>query len=305
MGLTSEQIKRTKEQAKRHKKPGRFPMLSADEEFALATAWRDHGDYAARNRLIEYHFPLAGKIAAKYDGGGIPLAWQVAQKPYHPKTAYPGRNDGGQQANDIGQVAILGLIEAANRFDPSLGARFGTYAFFWVRKVLNDHVNQGRKKCGVNKYGNDALSLDAPIKGDSDDDESDDKAGGTFLNMMIEGEDVGGEFYSVLYGPIPRPQEDILIRMHNEEIHDHATAVALAELDDRERRIFEARFLEDDELQVKFKDLAAEFKVSIPMTHKIAERAREKVRASYTRTIESMPHDYFSSNDDEGLKKAA
>jgi DNA-directed RNA polymerase sigma subunit (sigma70/sigma32) len=123
--------------------------------------------------------------------------------------------------------------------------------------------------------------------------------------MLIEGEDIGGEFYDVCYGVIPRPQEDILIRMHNEEIHDHATAVALAELDDRERRIFETRFLDAGTLKVKLKDLAAEFKVSIPMIHKIAERAREKVRASYNRTIESMPQGDWSSNDDEGLKKAA
>jgi hypothetical protein len=63
MSFQSEQIKRTEQDSKRHKRPGRFSMLSADEELALATAWRDHGDYEARNRLIEFHFPLAGKIA--------------------------------------------------------------------------------------------------------------------------------------------------------------------------------------------------------------------------------------------------
>jgi DNA-directed RNA polymerase sigma subunit (sigma70/sigma32) len=104
-----------------------YKMLSVSEELALATARRDHGDYDARNRRIEFRFPLAGKIAAQHGGGGIPLGWQVNRKPYHPKTAALGRNDGGQPANDIGQVALLGLIEAANRFDPALG-RFSTYA---------------------------------------------------------------------------------------------------------------------------------------------------------------------------------
>jgi RNA polymerase sigma-32 factor len=297
-GFTSEQIKRTEQEAKRRKKPGRFPMLRADEELALATAWRDHSDFDARNRLIEYHFPLAGKIAAKYDGGGIPLAWQCPRKPYHPKTVDEGRNDGGQPGNDIGQVAILGLIEAANRFDPSLG-RFSTYATFWVRKSINEHIRKARLHCGVNKDGNDALSLNTPIGGDDDDE------GGAFSDMLIEHDGVGGEFYSVISGPIPRPQEEMLGRDQADNIHRHGLALALAELDDRERRIYEGRFLEDGELQVSFKDLAAEFNVSIPMTHKIAKRAREKVRASYNRTIASMPPGYWCSVDDEGLKNAA
>jgi RNA polymerase sigma-32 factor len=257
----------------------KYPILSASEELALAKAWRDHGDLEARNSLIEFHFPLAGKIAAKYDGGGIPLGWQVKRKPYHPKTAYLGRNDGGQPANDIGQVALLGLIEAPNRFDPALG-RFSTYARFWVTKYIKGHRTH-LKKSGADVNGGRALALNARIENGEDGSSTD------FANMMIEGEGIGGEFYSVIAGPIPRPQEDSLIEVEHDEIHHHALAVALAALDDRDRRIYEARFL--NEPKVKLKDLAAEFKVSQKRISVLAERAHEKVHASYERTVALLP----------------
>jgi RNA polymerase sigma-32 factor len=256
----------------------KYPILSASEELALATAWREHGDVEARNRLIEFFFPFAGKIAARYDGGGIPIGWQVERKPYHQKTAYVGRNDGGQPGNDIGQVAILGLIEAANRFDPALGYRFSTYARWWIRKCIQEHLAH-LKKSGADVNGGRALGINAAVN-DGEGNESE------FASILIEnpGGGIGGVFYNVrAAGYIPRPAEDILIRRHEEEIHEHALAVALAELDDRERRIFTARFIDDPKVILKF--LAAEFSVSQKHISTIAEQAKDKVRASYERTV--------------------
>jgi RNA polymerase sigma-32 factor len=252
-----------------------YKMLSADEEYALAVAWRDKGDLDARTALIKAHFPLAGKIAAKYGGGGVPRAWPTVRKYGSKETADEARNDGGQPANDIGQVALMGLIEATNRFDPTLGNRFSTYAQWWVRKEINDYIGS-LKRLGANKDGSDALSLDAR----TDDGEGDT---GAFVDMLTDGEGAGGEFYSVLSGPLPRPQEEILMRKQADEIHRHALAIALAELDDRERCIFTARWL--DEPKTTLKLLAAEFGVSQKRIHVIAERAREKVRVAYDQTL--------------------
>ena len=76
-------------------------------------------------------------------------------------------------------------------------------------------------------------------------------------------------------------------RMIDDEIHEHALAVALADLDDRERRIYTARFLDDP--KPKLKVLAAEFGVSQKRIHTIAERVREKVHASYAKTVALLP----------------
>lgn len=90
-------------------------MLDADTEHALAVAWRDHRDEAALHRLISAYMRLAISQAAKFKRYGAPM-------------------------NDLIQEASLGLMKAAEKFDPDRGVRFSTYAVWWIKASVQDHV---------------------------------------------------------------------------------------------------------------------------------------------------------------------
>jgi RNA polymerase sigma-32 factor len=90
-------------------------MLDADTELALAYAWRDNRDEKALHRLINAYMRLAISSAKKFQRSGIPM-------------------------NDLVQEAGLGLMKAAEKFDPDKGFRFSTYAVWWVRASLQDYV---------------------------------------------------------------------------------------------------------------------------------------------------------------------
>ncbi len=86
-------------------------LLTVQEEIALAKAWREHGCAASRERLITSHMRLVRMIARQYSGRGTAFDELVA--------------DGH-----------VGLVRAADRYDPSSGARFSTYATYWIRNSI-------------------------------------------------------------------------------------------------------------------------------------------------------------------------
>lgn len=91
----------------------RFPMLDDRREYELAKRCRELGDEAAAHRLVNSHLRLAAKIG--YRGYGLPLS-------------------------DLISEGNLGLLQAVKRFDPDRGARFGTYANWWIRAQIQDYV---------------------------------------------------------------------------------------------------------------------------------------------------------------------
>lgn len=90
-------------------------ILDADTELALALAWRDHKDEQALHRLITAYMRLAISMAAKFKRYGAPM-------------------------NDLIQEASLGLMKAAEKFDPDRGVRFSTYAVWWIKASVQDYV---------------------------------------------------------------------------------------------------------------------------------------------------------------------
>lgn len=93
----------------------KYPLLSAHEEGELFRQWREEGDDTALERLILSHMRLAAKIARGFLGYGLPLG-------------------------DLVSEATVGLIKAAGKFDCERGVRFSTYAIWWIRAELSDHV---------------------------------------------------------------------------------------------------------------------------------------------------------------------
>lgn len=90
-------------------------LLDAETETALARAWRDHGDTVALHRLIRAYMRLAISMASKFRRYGAPMP-------------------------DLIQEANLGLMRAAEKFDPDRGVRFSTYAMWWIKAGVQDYV---------------------------------------------------------------------------------------------------------------------------------------------------------------------
>jgi RNA polymerase sigma-32 factor len=90
-------------------------LLDAETELRLAYAWRDQRDEAALHRLITAYMRLAISMAAKFRRYGAPM-------------------------NDLIQEASLGLMKAADKFDPDRGVRFSTYAVWWIKASIQDYV---------------------------------------------------------------------------------------------------------------------------------------------------------------------
>ena len=90
-------------------------MLDAETELALARAWRDHGDEKALHRLVNAYMRLAISMAARYRRYGAPMP-------------------------DLIQEAGVGLMKAAEKFDPDRGVRFSTYAVWWIKASIQDYV---------------------------------------------------------------------------------------------------------------------------------------------------------------------
>lgn len=92
-----------------------FPILEMGEEQRLARRWRDSQDPAAARELIGSHLRMVIKIARGFGGYGMPLADLVAQ-------------------------GNVGLVQALAKFDPERGFRFATYAMWWIRSAIQEHV---------------------------------------------------------------------------------------------------------------------------------------------------------------------
>jgi len=90
-------------------------MLDAETELALAYAWRDQRDEGALHRLITAYMRLAISMASKFRRYGAPMS-------------------------DLIQEASVGLMKAADKFDPDRGVRFSTYAVWWIKASIQDYV---------------------------------------------------------------------------------------------------------------------------------------------------------------------
>ena len=93
----------------------KFPMLSAEEEYTLATRLRIHGDTDAAHQLVTSHLRLVAKLAMGYKGYGLPIT-------------------------DIMSEGNVGLMQAVQMFDPEKGFRLATYALWWVKAAMQEYI---------------------------------------------------------------------------------------------------------------------------------------------------------------------
>jgi len=256
----------------------RFAMLERDQEYNLAKRWREHGDRDAANQLVTSHLRLAVKIAMGYRGYGLPVSEIIAE-------------------------GNVGLMQALNRFEPEKGFRFATYAIWWIRACIQDYIlrswslvkigttaNQkklffklrsAKSKIAALESGDlhpDQVALIAKNLDVTNQDVVDMNrrlGGDKSINAPMHNDGEAGEWQDRLVDQSPSP-ETIVVEQDEKDRQLKALGAAIDVLDDRERRIFEARRLADEPLTLE--DLAAKFNVSRERVRQIEARAFEKVR---------------------------
>jgi RNA polymerase sigma-32 factor len=266
----------------------RFPMLELQEEYMLAKRWRERGDSDAAQRLVTSHLRLVAKIAMGYRGYGLPIGEVVSE-------------------------GNVGLMQAVKRFEPERGFRLATYAMWWIKASIQEYIlrswslvkmgttanqkklffNLRKAKTRISAFEDgdlhpDQVKLIADRLGVTAKEVVDMNrrlGGDTSLNTSIRDEDESGEWQDWLVDEAPS-QERLLLE--NEEFDNRRQALgeALTVLDNRERRIFEARRLA--ERPITLGELAEEFGVSRERVRQIEVRAFEKVEKSVRNRVAAM-----------------
>jgi len=266
----------------------RFPMLEAEEECVLAKRWREHGDADAAHKLVTSHLRLVVKIAVGYRGYGLPISEFISE-------------------------GNLGLMQAAKRFDPEQGFRFATYAMWWIKAAIHEYIlrswslvkmgttaNQKKLFFNLRKAKNriaaleegdmhpDQVKLIAQRLGVTEQDvvEMNRRLGGDVsLNAQMREDADSSEWQDWLVDE-SSDQESRLAESEESVNRKKALGEALSVLNERERRIFEARQLGDNPITLH--ELAAEFGISRERVRQIEGRAFQKVQRAVQVAIAHM-----------------
>jgi RNA polymerase sigma-32 factor len=266
----------------------RFPMLEPQEEFMLAKSWREHGDRDAAHKLVTSHLRLVAKIAMGYRGYGLPISEVVSE-------------------------GNVGLMQAVKRFEPDKGFRLATYAMWWIKASIQEYIlrswslvkmgttanqkklffnlRKAKSKISALQEGDlrpDQVQVIAKRLGVTEQDVVDMNrrlGGDASLNAPIREDGDSGEWQDWLADE-SESQESVMAAHEELDNRRKALSSALGVLNDRERRIFEARRLADD--PVTLEDLAAEFGVSRERVRQIEVRAFEKVQKAVKNKVSAM-----------------
>jgi RNA polymerase sigma-32 factor len=266
----------------------RFPMLEPHEEYMLAKSWREHGDTEAAHKLVTSHLRLVAKIAMGYRGYGLPISEVISE-------------------------GNVGLMQAVKRFEPEKGFRLATYAMWWIKASIQEYIlrswslvkmgttanqkklffnlRKAKSKISALNEGDlrpDQVQIIAKRLGVTEQDVIDMNrrlGGDASLNAPIRDDGEAGEWQDWLADDSDS-QETIMSQHQELDNRRKALSQALDVLNDRERRIFEARRLADDPMTLE--ELAEEFGVSRERVRQIEVRAFEKVQKAVKNRVAAM-----------------
>src|SRR5205807_1893817 len=231
----------------------RFPMLERQEEYMLAKRWRAHGDRDAAHKLVTSHLRLVTKIARDYRGYGLPISEAISE-------------------------GNVGLMQAVERFEPEKGFRLATYAIWWIKAAIQEYIlrswslvklgttanqkklffnlRKAKSKISVLDEGDlrpDQVKLIARRLGVTEQNvvEMNRRLGGDVsLDAPIREDGASGEWQDRLVDEYA-DQETTLAASEEFGSRRKALSSALSALNDRERRIFEARRLAEEPITLK------------------------------------------------------
>ena len=257
----------------------KFPMLEPQEEYMLAKRYQEHQDRKAAHKLVTSHLRLVAKIAMGYRGYGLPIGEVVSE-------------------------GNVGLMQAVKKFEPDRGFRLATYAMWWIKAAIQEYILRSWSLVKMGTTANqkrlffNLRRLKGRIQAIDDGDLRPDQVKEIATKLNVSEEEVvsmnrrlGGD--ASLNAPIKASegdsgqwqdwlvddhdnQEEILIEQ--DELDNRRTMLgnALKVLNDRERRIFEARRLREE--PVTLEELSSEFDISRERVRQIEVRAFEKVQ---------------------------
>src|SRR5918911_383096 len=266
----------------------KFPMLEPQEEYMFAKRWREHEDREAAHALVTSHLRLVAKIAMGYRGYGLPISEVVSE-------------------------GNVGLMQAVKRFEPDKGFRLATYAMWWIKAAIQEYIlrswslvkmgttanqkklffnlRKAKSKISALEEGDmrpDQVKVIAKRLGVGEQDVIDMNrrlGGDASLNTPIREDGDSGEWQDWLVDEVS-DQETRLVESEESDNRRKALGEALSVLNERERRIFEARRLADDPITLE--ELAEEFGVSRERVRQIEVRAFEKVQKAVKNRVAAM-----------------
>ena len=255
-----------------------MPLLSREHEYALARAWRDDANDGALHELINAYNRLVVSTAGRFRNYGLPMG-------------------------DLIQEGVVGLLHAANRFEPDRDVRFSTYASWWIRSAMQDFILRNwsivrtgttasqkslffnlrrlrskiEEKTGelLNQDGREEIAetLGVPLR---DVESMEGRLSGVdgSLNAVI-GEDGDQEWQNMLSDDRPTPVENTILD-HDSDIRRVWLEEALGNLGEREAKIIRMRRLTED--GVTLEELGKVFGVSKERVRQLEHRAMSKLK---------------------------
>lgn len=253
-----------------------IPMLTAEEEFALAEQFQRDGDLNAARQLVMAHLRFVVRIARNYLGYGLPHA-------------------------DLIQEGTIGLMKAVKRFNPKMGVRLVSFAVHWIKAEIHEFVlrnwkivkiatTKAQRKLFFNlRRATQKIGWlnDAEVEQVAKDLSVDPKEVRT-MEMRMSGNDVVIDGFTEdgedtnLGDPIhylEAPNADPSVELENENFDERRTehlADALAGLDERSRDILHQRWLADSKATLH--ELAAKYKISAERVRQIEQDAFGKIK---------------------------
>ena len=271
----------------------RLPMLTLEQEQEYARKLRDNADLESAGKLVLSHLRLVVSVARQYLGYGLPHG-------------------------DLIQEGNVGLMKAVKRFDPDQGVRLVSYALHWIKAEIHEYILKNWRMVKVattkaqRKLFFNLRSMKQGFKADAADEGSDthrdtlskteietmartlnvDRADVIEMETRLSGGDVmldpgpsdDGEdsFGPITYLSDASHEPTALIESRQRDyLASDGIASALAELDDRSRRIVEERWLkvnDDGSGGMTLHELAAEYGVSAERIRQIETAAMKKMK---------------------------
>ena len=270
----------------------KFPMLQPDEEYMLAKRYKEHADPGAAQRLITSHLRLVAKIAMGYRGYGLPISEVISE-------------------------GNVGLMHAVKRFEPEKGFRLATYAMWWIRAAIQEYVlrswslvkigttaAQKRLFFNLRKVKGQIAALDdgalhpdqikqiATTLHVTEQDVvnmNQRLTGDASLNAPMRADEGSSEWQDWLVDDTPS-QETALGESEEYTERMGLLTNAMADLNDREKAIFQARRLRDEPATLE--ELAQEYNVSRERIRQIEVRAFEKVQEAVQKAAQEQSREH-------------
>lgn len=258
----------------------RYQVLDRASELDLAWRYRRDGDQGAAQALVESHLQFVVKVASQYRGYGMQLA-------------------------DLVEEGNIGLLEAVRRFEPSRSLRFKTYAIYWIRAYIVDHLlrewsivgggtgalvsrtffrlrrERARLESQLGEHDN---TIDATLaqRFHTSEDEirsMTQRVGNRDTSLDAPSAGDGPTLLDVLSDPASNPEMQTVAAQRNALVRSVVDGV-LASFDSRERLIVKKRLLADDE-EMSLADLGRRLGVSRERVRQLEERTKSKLRNAF------------------------